>query len=155
MRRDVFISIALILILGGLNFADQHALFPNYSLIEKEFSVTHKDVGVLGSIYILSVGISMVIYGILSDKYSRKKLILSGALIWSICAYLTYIVKSFDHLMIVRAMDGIGIGSFFPIVYAMVSDYFPPTERGSIYACLLYTSPSPRDLSTSRMPSSA
>ena len=25
----------------------------------------------------------------------------------------------------------------------------------SVYACLLYTSPSPRDLSTSRMPSSA
>ena len=27
--------------------------------------------------------------------------------------------------------------------------------RGSVYTCLLYTSPSPRDLSTSRMPSSA
>ena len=26
---------------------------------------------------------------------------------------------------------------------------------GSMYPCLLYTSPSPRDLSTSRMPSSA
>ena len=29
------------------------------------------------------------------------------------------------------------------------------TEDSSIYLCLLYTSPSPRDLSTSRMPSSA
>ena len=28
-------------------------------------------------------------------------------------------------------------------------------EAGSILSCLLYTSPSPRDLSTSRMPSSA
>ena len=28
-------------------------------------------------------------------------------------------------------------------------------EAGGIYGCLLYTSPSPRDLSTSRMPSSA
>ena len=28
-------------------------------------------------------------------------------------------------------------------------------EVESVYACLLYTSPSPRDLSTSRMPSSA
>ena len=30
-----------------------------------------------------------------------------------------------------------------------------PIARGSIKSCLLYTSPSPRDLSTSRMPSSA
>ena len=29
------------------------------------------------------------------------------------------------------------------------------TERILYYTCLLYTSPSPRDLSTSRMPSSA
>ena len=29
------------------------------------------------------------------------------------------------------------------------------TKKGSLDACLLYTSPSPRDLSTSRMPSSA
>ena len=29
------------------------------------------------------------------------------------------------------------------------------TEDPSVYSCLLYTSPSPRDLSTSRMPSSA
>ena len=28
-------------------------------------------------------------------------------------------------------------------------------RRGNLYGCLLYTSPSPRDLSTSRMPSSA
>ena len=28
-------------------------------------------------------------------------------------------------------------------------------ESGQVIACLLYTSPSPRDLSTSRMPSSA
>ena len=28
-------------------------------------------------------------------------------------------------------------------------------DAGNIYGCLLYTSPSPRDLSTSRMPSSA
>ena len=30
-----------------------------------------------------------------------------------------------------------------------------PFTRGNIVTCLLYTSPSPRDLSTSRMPSSA
>ena len=32
---------------------------------------------------------------------------------------------------------------------------FPPPEFLGRYICLLYTSPSPRDLSTSRMPSSA
>ena len=30
-----------------------------------------------------------------------------------------------------------------------------PVKAAFVYVCLLYTSPSPRDLSTSRMPSSA
>ena len=34
------------------------------------------------------------------------------------------------------------------------NNYFQPAMR-ELMACLLYTSPSPRDLSTSRMPSSA
>ena len=32
---------------------------------------------------------------------------------------------------------------------------FAEVRRGAWWTCLLYTSPSPRDLSTSRMPSSA
>ena len=35
------------------------------------------------------------------------------------------------------------------------ANLFALKEFGNIYTCLLYTSPSPRDLSTARMPSSA
>ena len=41
----------------------------------------------------------------------------------------------------------------FGFLRAMESNYLPGPD--DIYVCLLYTSPSPRDLSTSRMPSSA
>ena len=40
-------------------------------------------------------------------------------------------------------------------VYNNIDGEFISTNGGSWYLCLLYTSPSPRDLSTSRMPSSA
>ena len=38
---------------------------------------------------------------------------------------------------------------------AMLEDFWLPRREGGRGTCLLYTSPSPRDLSTSRMPSSA
>ena len=37
----------------------------------------------------------------------------------------------------------------------MTFEYMDEVEAAIVDACLLYTSPSPRDLSTSRMPSSA
>ena len=53
------------------------------------------------------------------------------------------------------------LGTLFFIAYAADKEILPKklVEHPAIYAlslgCLLYTSPSPRDLSTSRMPSSA
>ena len=45
----------------------------------------------------------------------------------------------------------------FQLSYLAVTGiiYFQAKIYGELYICLLYTSPSPRDLSTSRMPSSA
>ena len=37
----------------------------------------------------------------------------------------------------------------------LISSRFTQAQIDEFYGCLLYTSPSPRDLSTSRMPSSA
>ena len=50
-------------------------------------------------------------------------------------------------------------GDLDPVLYVPRADlamaFFDKTKHTSFCPCLLYTSPSPRDLSTSRMPSSA
>ena len=51
---------------------------------------------------------------------------------------------------IIKAFDRIGVG-----VFLADSKYFPVGHRGVYHTCLLYTSPSPRDATLSRMPSSA
>ena len=59
-----------------------------------------------------------------------------------------------DNLLATRASEGLEASDV-----AELTIYNQSTSRTSgvehVYACLLYTSPSPRDLSTSRMPSSA
>ena len=53
--------------------------------------------------------------------------------------------KGLYHIGVLEALEENGV----PI------DYVAGTSMGSIIACLLYTSPSPRDAHESRMPSSA
>ena len=56
-----------------------------------------------------------------------------------------------DHVLL-------GVGGVGYVVYCSSRTLggLPPVGEGArLYTCLLYTSPSPRDLSTSRMPSSA
>ena len=52
--------------------------------------------------------------------------------------------------MMVDALKAVGSN-----VYLADQKYFPIGHRGVYHTCLLYTSPSPRDATLSRMPSSA
>ena len=55
-----------------------------------------------------------------------------------------------------QALYALEINNGFPQdVLALCNDSFNNSENDIYTSCLLYTSPSPRDLSTSRMPSSA
>ena len=58
--------------------------------------------------------------------------------------------------------DGVNVGTFHSIGARILRKYIPSLDEGynssfTIYdtSCLLYTSPSPRDVEESRMPSSA
>ena len=54
---------------------------------------------------------------------------------------------------IITDEDPIHIEEKLEIDFTLVQKYY--LQEGETFTCLLYTSPSPRDLSTSRMPSSA
>ena len=70
-----------------------------------------------------------------------------------------------SHFELCRKADCLDIISFFlnDVIVGLLSERFNPVlfsayksfSESGISTCLLYTSPSPRDLSTSRMPSSA
>ena len=59
-----------------------------------------------------------------------------------------------DNLIVITGLSGSGKSSLaFDTIYAEGQRRY--VESLSAYACLLYTSPSPRDAHESRMPSSA
>ena len=58
----------------------------------------------------------------------------------------------------IQKIDGVSYGSYIVpglLMLTLLTQSISNTSFGIFFRCLLYTSPSPRDLSTSRMPSSA
>ncbi|MEM3086301.1 MAG: MFS transporter [Halobacteria archaeon] len=136
LPKGAVMTFLVLLVLGGFNFADQGILIPFYDQVQKEFGLSQTAVGVIGSSFIAVVGVVMVLWGFFADKYSRKKLLLFGAFLWSITAYAVTWVRTYEELLLVRTLGGIGIGSFFPVAFSMTADLFGPGQRGKAAAWL-------------------
>ena len=87
--------------------------------------------------YYIVFGVSFLTFGLVQD-YIRPNYEGGNDLI----IYFLGVIPNF--------LPGIGLPSMF---YVTIPEIFKPNT--SIYSCLLYTSPSPRDKRQSRMPSSA
>ena len=109
--------------------------------------------------YLITSTIATPLYGKLSDIFGRRGFYLFAIVIFVIGSLACSFANSMYMLAAFRAIQGIGAGGLMSLALAIIGDILPPRERakyqGYFLACLLYTSPSPRDLSTSRMPSSA
>ncbi len=68
--------------------------------------------------------------GILSDKFGRKPLIVTGLLLYAVAAVLFPFSKSPYDWIFVRALQGAGAGFFFPAVTALLADLTNHEERG-------------------------
>ena len=87
---------------------------------------------------------------------TSKKISLIGAgQIGGTLAHLAA-MKELGDVVLFDLMSGLAKGKALDIAQSSAIDGFNVSLSGTDnYDCLLYTSPSPRDLSTSRMPSSA
>jgi predicted MFS family arabinose efflux permease len=74
------------------------------------------------------------IFGLLADRWSRPRLMSLGVGIWSVATALSGMVRHFGELLLGRAIVGVGEASYGSVAPALLSDHFPPGERGRILA---------------------
>ena len=130
-RQLFFISLMLVF----LN-ADQMVMSPNIGAIEKEFSITDAHIGVVASTFTILGALVSLLWGYLSDKYSRKALLISSILVGEIPAFMSAFSKSYAELFFWRTLTGIGVGASFPISHSMIGDMYGRKERARASAVL-------------------
>src|ERR1700757_2333269 len=105
-------ALALLTALNLLNYIDRNVLYAVQDLVKAEFHRSDAAFGFLTSVFFIFYMCAAPFMGPLSVKYSRKWVIVAGALIWSVATLLTAITKNFDELLIRHTLVGIGEASF-------------------------------------------
>ena len=96
------------------NYADRQAIFSLFPLLAAEFHLGNVQLGLLGSSFAWVYGISAPVAGHIVDRVRRKAAILSGLRIWSLICMATAVSRTFGHLLIFRAAEGLGETVYFP-----------------------------------------
>jgi len=125
-------ALALLTALNLLNYIDRNVLFAVQDLIKAEFPRSDAAYGLLTSVFFIFYMIAAPFMGPLSVKYSRKAVIIVGAIIWSGATLLTAFTKNFDELLIRHTLVGIGEASFVILSPTFVADMFPEDKRGRV-----------------------
>ena len=125
-------ALVLLTALNLLNYIDRSVLFAVQPLVQKEFHLTNTQVGYLTSAFLLFYMVAAPFTGPLADRYSRKLVIVLGAVFWSGLTLLTAVTHTYLALLIRHTLVGIGEATFVTIAPTFVADLYPEQKRGRI-----------------------
>jgi MFS family permease len=82
------------------------------------------------SIPSLVMAISTIVFGKFSDLYGRRTMLMISLVTTLTGTILCALSPNFVFLIVASALAALGAGAKMPLVFAVVGDLFPPSERG-------------------------
>jgi MFS transporter, Spinster family, sphingosine-1-phosphate transporter len=125
-------TLVLLIGLNLLNYIDRYILPGEVSLIQREFHSTDQQIGALTTALFLTYMIAAPLTGWLGDHFSRKPLIIAGAVLWSLATLATAWVHDYQTLFIRHAVVGVGEATFGIFAPAVLADFYPERDRNRI-----------------------
>ena len=117
-----------------LNFADRQVIYSIFPLLEKEFHFSKFQLGLIGSAFIWVYAAFALIAGFVTDRWSRKILIIGGCLFWSVMTWGTAWCSQFWQFVIVRGCDGLGEAFYLPSAMSLLADYHGTKTRSTAFS---------------------
>lgn len=102
-------------------------LFPTLQTL---WGLSYTQLGYIGTIRSFLQSVSAPFWGFAADRFSRKQVIVLGTGVWGLWTLLCGLTQNFGQLLVVRAISGIGLGCLMPATFSLMSDTYPPHQRG-------------------------
>lgn len=116
-------------------FADQNLPAANLSRIAADFGMTDEKEyrfllgGLITLPFFILGGVVSVIYGRLSDRIDRRKLLVTAVILGELPCLLTAFAQDYWTYFVLRMFTGFGIGGLFPILFSITGDLFRLENR--------------------------
>lgn len=99
-------------------------------IIQAIWGVSFGMIGLMETLRSVAQTISSPVWGYISDRYSRKKVLIFGTGVWGLWTVAVGLVPDFGSMLVVRAISGLGLGCLMPATFSLLGDHFPQSQRG-------------------------
>jgi EmrB/QacA subfamily drug resistance transporter len=96
----------------------------------KEFQTSALLLSWVVASYLLASAAFLLPFGRLADIIGRKKVFLSGLILFSLFSFLCALTKSIELLIVFRVLQGIASAMIFSTSMAILTSVYPPHKRG-------------------------
>lgn len=97
--------------------------------IIKDFGLTTSEAGNLTLATTIGMWIGSYVFGFLADKYGRTRILSLSIIVYAVGTGIIYFVNSYEILLLLRFIIGMGIGGEFGIGMAIVTETWAPKLR--------------------------
>lgn len=112
-------------------YADRTVLSPVLPLIGAEWGLSRAQLGLVSSLFFLAYAACQVPVGWLSDRLGRRLLFLvPGFVLFGLGTLATGLAPSYEAMLLVGVVSGLGQGAYYPTQYSLSTDVVPPERRG-------------------------
>ena len=110
--RDRF-TLSLLFVMSMLLFADQMIMSAILPELSREYGASETTLGLIGSAFTLVGAFVSIVFGYLTDKVSRKALLVFVVLLGEVPCIMTgipFFTGSIESLTVLRILTGLGLG---------------------------------------------
>lgn len=130
--------VAILIATAVLSYTDRQVLSLLVDPIRSDLHISDTQVSLLlGTAFALIYGLAGIPLGRLADRTSRRNLILAGVGVWSVGTIACGLSQDFTEIFGSRIVVGMGEAALAPAAISLISDYFPPSRRGTAVGCFL------------------
>jgi MFS family permease len=136
-RRRAWLVFAVSFALLLSDYMSRQVLSAVFPLLKAEWSLTDGQLGALGGVVALMVGLLTVPLSLVADRIGRVRSVAAMALAWSVASLACGLAASYGQMLAARLLLGVGEAAYGSVGLAVVFTYFPRRMRATITSAFM------------------
>ncbi|MEY4103710.1 MAG: major facilitator family transporter [Planctomycetota bacterium] len=120
--------------LNLLNYLDRFVVAGMVEPLKKAFGADDADIGLLTSVFLVVYMLASPVFGVMARSLRRTAILGAGVIVWSLATVAAGFAGGFGHLLLSRAIIGVGEAAYATVGPSILGDWFPPERRSAVLA---------------------